>query len=362
MTIADEDGNYLQEAWEHILTCVSRFEHLHLLGEGAPPDATFFAFPQNESEKSKQAKSAILPVLKKKGQGRMQYAAAAVLRGSYDSAGIGGNASGMVTSEQMNNLVSNLNMLEQVGEMSRIFTRSQKLNSEAILDFVKALCKVSMEELRSASDPRVFSLTKIVEIAYGSPYFRCYLCAFYYKTVEFVLNCCFFCNRHYNMNRIRLVWSSIWHVLSNFFVTIGCSENLSIAIFAMDSLRQLSMKFLDREELANYNFQNEFMKPFVIVMRKSSAVEIRELIIRCVSQMVLSRVNNVKSGWKSMFMVLEYAQSLYFVDTFDSAGNIHYNDSFFLHTCNTSYYVILFRSSLLQLMMTTKTLYSWPSK
>ena len=108
------------------------------------------------------------------------------------------------------------------------------------------------------------------------------------------------------MNRIRLVWSSIWHVLSDFFVTIGCSENLSIAIFAMDSLRQLSMKFLEREELANYNFQNEFMKPFVIVMRKSSAVEIRELIIRCVSQMVLSRVNNVKSGWKSMFMVLRF--------------------------------------------------------
>ncbi|KAL7238688.1 hypothetical protein ACSBR2_004729 [Camellia fascicularis] len=277
VTIADEDGNYLQDAWEHILTCVSRFEHLHLLGEGAPPDATFFATTQNELEKSKQTKSNILPVLKKKGPGRLQYAAAAVRRGSYDSAGIGGNASGGITPEQMSNLVSNLNLLEQVGDMNRIFTRSQKLNSEAVVDFVKALCKVSMEELRSTSDPRVFSLTKMVEIA------------------------------HYNMNRIRLVWSSIWHVLSEFFVTIGCSENLSIAIFAMDSLRQLSMKFLEREELANYNFQNEFMKPFVIVMRKSDAVEIRELIIRCVSQMVLSRVNNVKSGWKSMFMVFTTA-------------------------------------------------------
>ncbi|XP_043718466.1 brefeldin A-inhibited guanine nucleotide-exchange protein 2-like [Telopea speciosissima] len=279
LIIADEDGNYLQEAWEHILTCVSRFEHLHLLGEGVPPDATFFATTQNEGEKSRQAKSTILPVLKKKGPGRNQFGAAAGRRGSYDSAGVGGHASGVVTSEQMSNLVSNLNMLEQVGssEMNRIFTRSQRLNSEAIVDFVKALCKVSIEELRSSSDPRVFSLTKIVEIA------------------------------HYNMNRIRLVWSGIWHVLSDFFVTIGCSENLSIAIFAMDSLRQLAMKFLDREELANYNFQNEFMKPFVIVMRKSSAVEIRELIIRCVSQMVLSRVNNVKSGWKSMFMVFTTA-------------------------------------------------------
>eukprot|EP00262_Sarcandra_glabra_P004781 TRINITY_DN1602_c0_g3_i1.p1 TRINITY_DN1602_c0_g3~~TRINITY_DN1602_c0_g3_i1.p1 ORF type:complete len:1356 (+),score=263.89 TRINITY_DN1602_c0_g3_i1:327-4070(+) len=279
VSIADEDGNYLQEAWEHILTCVSRFEHLHLLGEGAPPDATFFAIPQNELEKSRQAKSTILPVLKKKGPGRVQYAAATARRGSYDSAGVGGHAAGVVTTEQMSNLVSNLNMLEQVGsfEMNRIFTRSQRLNSEAIIDFVKALCKVSMEELRYTSDPRVFSLTKIVEIA------------------------------HYNMNRIRLVWSSIWHVLSDFFVNIGCSDNLSIAIFAMDSLRQLSMKFLEREELANYNFQNEFMKPFVVVMRKSSAVEIRELIIRCVSQMVLTRVDNVKSGWKSMFMVFTTA-------------------------------------------------------
>ena len=168
VTIADEDGNYLQEAWEHILTCVSRFEHLHLLGEGAPPDATFFAIPQNEFDKSKQSKSNVLPVLKKKGPGKIQNAAASVRRGSYDSAGIGGNASAWITSEQMNNLVSNLNMLEQVGEMSRIFVRSQKLNSEAIVDFVKALCKVSMEELRSTSDPRVFSLTKIVEIAYVS--------------------------------------------------------------------------------------------------------------------------------------------------------------------------------------------------
>ncbi|KAJ4956904.1 hypothetical protein NE237_013687 [Protea cynaroides] len=276
LIIADENGNYLQEAWEHILTCVSRFEHLHLLGEGAPPDATFFAIPQNELEKSRQAKSTILPLLKKKGPGRIQYAGAAARRGSYDSAGVGGHASGVVTSEQISNLVSNLNMLEH-SEMNRIFTRSQRLNNEAIVDFVKALCKVSIEELRSTSNPRVFSLTKIVEIT------------------------------HYNMNRIRLVWSCIWHVLSDFFVTIGCSENLSIAIFAMDSLRQLAMKFLEREELANYNFQNEFMKPFVVVMRKSSAVEIRELIIRCVSQMVLSRVNNVKSGWKSMFMVLTTA-------------------------------------------------------
>ncbi|KAG0496888.1 hypothetical protein HPP92_001579 [Vanilla planifolia] len=277
--VAENDGNYLQEAWEHVLKCVSRFEHLHLLGEGAPPDATFFGTQQADTDASKQNKPSILPVLVKKGPAQGPYAVASARRGSYESVGVGGHASGVVTSEQLNNLVSNLNMLEQVGivEVNNIFIRIEKLNSEAIVDFVEALCKVSLEELRSTSDPRIFSLTKIVEIA------------------------------HYNMKRIRLVWSRTWHVLSNFFVAVGCSENLSIAIFAMDSLRQLAKKFIEREELANYNFQNEFLKPFVIVMRKSRAVEIREVIIRCVSQMVLSCASSVKSGWKSMFMIFTTA-------------------------------------------------------
>ena len=107
------------------------------------------------------------------------------------------------------------------------------------------------------------------------------------------------------MNRIRLVWSRMWNVLSDFFMSVGLSENLYVAIFVMDSLQQLAMKFLEREELANYNFHNEFLRPFVIIMQKSSSAEIKELIVRCISKMILRSVNNVKSGWKSVFMVRE---------------------------------------------------------
>lgn len=277
ISIAIEDGNYLQEAWEHVLTCLSRFEHLQLLGEGAPSDALFFTTSNGETDE-KSLKSGFTS-FKKKGTLQNPAVMAVVRGGSYDSTSLGVNASGLVTPEQISNFISNLNLLDQVGnfELNHIFAHSQRLNSEAIVAFVKALCKVSMSELQSPMDPRVFSLTKIVEVA------------------------------HYNMNRIRLVWSRIWSVLSDFFVSVGLSENLSVAIFVMDSLRQLAMKFLEREELANYKFQNEFLMPFVIVMQKSSSVEIRELIVRCISQMVLSRVNNVKSGWKSVFMVFTAA-------------------------------------------------------
>ncbi|XP_047319822.1 brefeldin A-inhibited guanine nucleotide-exchange protein 1-like [Impatiens glandulifera] len=278
ISIAIEDGNYLQEAWEHILTCLSRFEHLQLLGEGVPSDSSIFTAKSFEAEE-KMLKSTGHPSLKRKGTLQNPAMAAAVRGGSYDSATHGINTLGLVTQEQMTNFISNLNLLEQIGnfELNHIFAHSQRLDSEAIVAFVRSLCKVSMSELQSPTDPRVFSLIKIVEVA------------------------------HYNMSRIRLVWSRIWSVLSDFFVTVGLSENLSVEIFVMDSLRQLSMKFLEREELTNYNFQNEFLRPFVIIMQKSNSAEIRELIVRCVSQMVLSRVNNVKSGWKSVFMVFTAA-------------------------------------------------------
>lgn len=79
----------------------------------------------------------------------------------------------------------------------------------------------------------------------------------------------------------RLVWNRIWAVLSDFFVEVGCHKNLQVAMYSVDSLRQLATKFLERDELANYSFQNDFLKPFVIVMRLSKALEIRELVIRC---------------------------------------------------------------------------------
>jgi len=166
MSIAIEDGNYLQEAWEHILTCLSRFEHLQLLGEGVPPDASFLSSSNAETEQT-SLKSGDLASLKKRGTLRNPAVAAVVRGGSYDSSTLDVNAPKLVTVEQINNFISNLHLLDQIGsyELNHIFAHSQRLNSEAIVSFVRALCKVSMSELQSPTDPRVFSLTKIVEIA-----------------------------------------------------------------------------------------------------------------------------------------------------------------------------------------------------
>ena len=43
---------------------------------------------------------------------------------------------------------------------------SDKLDSEAIVEFVRALCAIAQEELDPAHAPRVYGLTKIVEISH----------------------------------------------------------------------------------------------------------------------------------------------------------------------------------------------------
>ncbi|XP_057747505.1 brefeldin A-inhibited guanine nucleotide-exchange protein 5 [Arachis stenosperma] len=158
----------------------------------------------------------------------------------------------------------------------QVFMNSVKLPSDSVVEFFTALCGVSAEELKQ-SPARVFSLQKLVEISY------------------------------YNMARIRMVWARIWSVLANHFISAGSHHDEKIAMYAIDSLRQLGMKYLERAELANFSFQNDILKPFVVLMRNSQSESKRRLIVDCIVQMTKSKVGNIKSGWRSVFMIFTAA-------------------------------------------------------
>ena len=58
---------------------------------------------------------------------------------------------------------------------------------------------------------------------------------------------------YYNMGRVRLQWSRLWATaLGDHFNKVGCNPNEDVAFFAVDSLRQLSMKFIEKGEFANF--------------------------------------------------------------------------------------------------------------
>jgi flagellar biosynthesis protein FlhB len=48
--------------------------------------------------------------------------------------------------------------------VDRIFTQSTRLGDESIVHFVKHLVEISKQELSSETNPRIFSLQKIVEV------------------------------------------------------------------------------------------------------------------------------------------------------------------------------------------------------
>ncbi|KAL1128928.1 hypothetical protein AAG570_013462 [Ranatra chinensis] len=239
ITVAYTDGNYLGTSWLDIVKCISQLELAQMVGPTIRPQ--YFT-----SSKTTDALGLKLNIPS--------------LDPSVKEAIIGETSSQSV-----------------VVAVDRIFVGSMRLDGDAIVDFVKALCQVCIEELSHTSGPRMFSLQKLVEISY------------------------------YNMGRIRLQWSRIWQVLGELFNAVGCNPTEDIAIFAIDSLRQLSMKFIEKGEFPNFRFQKDFLRPFEHIMKKNTSPTIRDMVVRCIAQMVNSQAHNIRSGWKNIFSVFHLA-------------------------------------------------------
>ncbi|CRK15983.1 hypothetical protein BN1723_018077, partial [Verticillium longisporum] len=167
-----------------------------------------------------------------------------------------------------------------VKAVDRIFANTASLNGEAIVHFTRALTEVSWDEIRvsgSNDSPRTYSLQKIVEIAY------------------------------YNMSRVRFEWTNIWEVMGEHFNRVGCHNNTNIVFFALDSLRQLSMNFLEIEELPGFKFQKDFLKPFEHILSNAQNITVKDMVLRCLIQMIQARGDNIRSGWRTMFGVFTVA-------------------------------------------------------
>lgn len=50
-------------------------------------------------------------------------------------------------------------------QIESIFLMSERLNTDAIIDFIQHLCRVSRDELADPDNPKKFCLQKLVEVA-----------------------------------------------------------------------------------------------------------------------------------------------------------------------------------------------------
>lgn len=284
MSIAIFDGEHLCESWGPVLQCISQLARLRLVASSLDTDESFIT--EKEKVQSQLENDLIY------GAGFFRQPTKAELTKETEERNGGA-------------------ILDAVSEVliDRVFLATVKLSAMGIAHFIEQLIAVSASEITGQSkrgitgvgasstrrlsettqsksqkklsrkedeSPRIFSLQRLVEVA------------------------------DYNMDvRPRLIWAQMWELMASHFAKIGCHENAFVSTFSIDSLRQLSFKFLEKPELSEFNFQRIFLRPFFDIMsNKGTREDIRELILRCIDNMVRSMSHNLRSGWKVIFSIL----------------------------------------------------------
>ncbi|CAJ1345350.1 unnamed protein product [Effrenium voratum] len=265
LSIGLSEGNNLGPSWLYVLHCISQLERLQLIGtRGARQDFQFFQMEEDSLSPASASRSnasiAGHQVVKRRAHGLGVSALVAI--GQDD---------------RQVELVNSESVASQIdaAQIELLFNRSTQLTPQAVVHFVTQLAKVSKEELALADQPRIFSLQKLVEVA------------------------------DFNMTRMRVVWGRIWRVLSNHFVEVATHPNVRVSHYAMDSLRQLTMKFLEKDEMAGYSFQAEFLKPFETIMVGPPPVskEVKDYLVHIIAYMTDASFMKIRSGWKAVLHI-----------------------------------------------------------
>lgn len=267
LEVALTEGNYFKGSWKDVLLVVSQVERLQLISRGidreSVPDVAQARVANHRVsfESTRSNPTSFFDKWTKKAT------PSELAQEKHHNQNLSPEISKFISSSEL------------VVLMDNIFTQSSRLSGNAIIDFIKALTDVSLEEIESSQDastPRMFSLQKMIDVCY------------------------------YNMDRIKVEWTPIWAVMGAAFNKIATNSNLAVVFFAIDSLRQLSMRFLDIEELSGFEFQSDFLKPFEYIVQNSGSTEVQTMIVECFRNFILTKSAKIKSGWKPILESLQY--------------------------------------------------------
>ena len=158
-----------------------------------------------------------------------------------------------------------------------IFSKTEKFDEDSIIDFVTSLCTVSKKELTEYYHRRVFSLIKLSEVA------------------------------DFNIYRIQVQWVKIWKLIGDHFVyVISQLQQQNIWQNALDNLKQIIGKLLQKQDLSIYNFQMDFFKPFEIIFKQTKGFPERgQFVISYIYFIVGQYGKNIHSGWIVIFRILK---------------------------------------------------------
>lgn len=266
MEIATEENSYLQGSWKDVFIVISQVERLRLLSKGVNSNDV------PDLINARLAKKSIDTKLQDEPNGFFSV--------------IGGGKRKSVSQQAFFHhfnqklpldMVNKINATELDVCIDKVFSKSIEIQGDGIFDFVSGLVEVAREEIKSSGDskePRMFCLQKMIDVCY------------------------------YNMSRIRLQWSELWKVMNQEFNEFGCNKNNAVAFFAIDSLRQLSERFFDIEELSHFKFQKEFLKPFDYIIINNPNLDVKQMVLDCIQYLIIKKSKDIKSGWTTILETL----------------------------------------------------------
>ncbi|KAF5835546.1 hypothetical protein DUNSADRAFT_7245 [Dunaliella salina] len=170
--------------WIDVLRCLSRWDLLlHVTGH-APPDAGQFSAHERSKQRAREDArsndvdmddphdSVSSSTMAKGGADLRHMEALVAVESSARKLQLGVAAGSLAPFSKRTGEDSSMAMVPQdalaacdAATLNGVFLRSNRLDSEAIVVFVRSLCAISSDELRDAKAPRVFTLTKVVEVA-----------------------------------------------------------------------------------------------------------------------------------------------------------------------------------------------------
>ena len=279
INIAITDGEYLGESWGPVLQCISQLARMRMSASGLDTDESFL----QQDNSTHSGTSAGGGANKKESTNRSIFARET-------------KADILKERETTNSRIVLNAISDQV--IDQVFSSSTKLSAQSLALFIEQLIAVANSEIEGDSKsgitgvstnasgsnhgdagPSIFSMQRLVEVA------------------------------DYNMHiRPRFVWKQIWDMMAKFFTKNGCHSNPMVSVFAVDALKQLSLKFLEKPEVSDFRFQRLFLQPFLQIMECiDTRQETKEVILACVDQMIHTRADNLKSGWRIFFDILMVA-------------------------------------------------------
>ena len=316
LALARSDGELLGSSWEHVFKALSEINRYHQLFQLLARNDRVVA---NAAERRK----AKMQERERRHEEREKKRAAREASDSLDDASEGSFSDASLDSfgestlfeeddldfgEEMNKKeIDEANartVYEAVSEgfIEAIYERSSSLSTSAVKDFILQLCRVSRIEISNFGgkggsskidldgfhhhQTNIYNLQKLVEVT------------------------------HYNMeSRPRLVFADLWTTVAGHLTNTALHTNPAVAMYAVDSFRQLSTQYLQRQELEVFEFQRRFLKPLETVMTQSELSTTKELLLKCVERIILMFGSSadgksggmLRSGWRPILTVLGLA-------------------------------------------------------